>query len=114
MRQPTSSRRTMANDPSDILPLVERLREGDRQELTDVFQRHWDLLRRTVELRMDARLQGRGDASDVLQDAFLDAATHLDTFSPWLGAAALPLAAAGRRPAALDRPPAALGNQDAE
>ena len=29
---------------------------------------------------MDARLRGRVDASDVLQDAFLDAATHLDYF----------------------------------
>jgi hypothetical protein len=52
-----------ANDPSDTLPLIERLRNGDRQALTDLFQRHWDRLRRMVELRMDARLQGRVDAS---------------------------------------------------
>ncbi len=70
----------MANDPSDTVHLEERLREGDRQALTDLFQRHRDRLRRMVELRMDARLQGRVDASDVLQDAFLDAATHLDYF----------------------------------
>ena len=70
----------MANDPSDTLNLAERLRAGDRQALTDLFQRHRDRLRRMVELRMDARLQGRVDASDVLQDAFLDATTQLDTF----------------------------------
>ena len=70
----------MANDPSNTVHLVERLRAGDRQALTDLFQRHRDRLRRMVELRMDARLQGRVDASDVLQDAFLDAATQLDTF----------------------------------
>src|SRR5262245_5528146 len=70
----------MANDPSDTLHLIERLRAGDRQALTDLFQRHRERLRRMVELRMDARLQGRVDASDVLQDGFLDAATHLDTF----------------------------------
>ena len=70
----------MANDPSDTLHLVERLRGGDRQALTDLFQRHRDRLRRLVELRMDARLQGRVDASDVLQDAFLDAAAHLDWY----------------------------------
>ena len=29
---------------------------------------------------MDARLQGRVDASDVLQDAFLDAAARLDSY----------------------------------
>jgi RNA polymerase sigma-70 factor (ECF subfamily) len=33
-----------------------------------------------VELRMDARLQGRVDASDVLQDAFLDAAARLPSY----------------------------------
>jgi RNA polymerase sigma-70 factor, ECF subfamily len=70
----------MANDRSDTEHLVERLREGDRQALTDLFQRHRERLRRMVELRMDARLQGRVDASDVLQDAFLDAAAHLDWY----------------------------------
>ena len=70
----------MANDPSDTGQLVERLRAGDRQALTDLYQRHRDRLRRMVELRMDARLQGRVDASDVLQDAFLDAAAHLDWY----------------------------------
>jgi RNA polymerase sigma-70 factor, ECF subfamily len=70
----------MANEPSDTVHLVERLRAGDRQALTDLFQRHRDRLRRIVELRMDARLQSRVDASDVLQDAFLDAAARLDGY----------------------------------
>ena len=74
----------MANDPSDTVHLVERLRAGDRQALTDLFQRHRDRLRRLVELRMDARLRGRVDASDVLQDAFLDAAARLDGYG-WPG-----------------------------
>jgi RNA polymerase sigma-70 factor (ECF subfamily) len=69
-----------ASDTSDTQHLVERLRAGDRQALTDLFQRHRDRLRRMVELRLDARLQGRVDASDVLQDAFLDAAAHLDWY----------------------------------
>ena len=34
----------MANDPSDTIHLVERLRAGDRQALTDLFQRHRDRL----------------------------------------------------------------------
>lgn len=70
----------MPNDPSDTEQLVGRLRAGDRQALTDLFQRHQDRLRRLVELRMDARLQGRFDASDVLQDAFLDAAARVDSY----------------------------------
>jgi RNA polymerase sigma-70 factor (ECF subfamily) len=70
----------MANDPSDTVELVDRLRRGDRQALTDLFQRQRARLRRLVELRMDTRLQGRVDASDVLQDAFLDAAARVDSF----------------------------------
>ena len=70
----------MTNDPSNTDHLLERLRSGDRQALTDLFQRHRNRLRRMVELRIDAKLQGRVDASDVLQDAFLDAATYLDTY----------------------------------
>jgi RNA polymerase sigma-70 factor, ECF subfamily len=77
----------MANDPSDTVRLVERLRAGDRQALTDLFQCHRERLLRMVTLRMDARMHGRVDASDVLQDAFLDAATYLDNF---LGRSELP------------------------
>jgi RNA polymerase sigma-70 factor (ECF subfamily) len=70
----------MANYPRDTDHLAERLRAGDQQALTDLFQRHRDRLRRMVELRMDARLRGRVDDSDVFQDAFLDAAKYLDTY----------------------------------
>ena len=70
----------MPNDPTDTEQLVEKLRGGDRQALTDLFQRHRDRLRRMVELRMDPRLQSRVDASDVLQDAFLDVAARLDSY----------------------------------
>src|SRR5262245_41013905 len=70
----------MASDASDTGHIVDRLREGARQALTDLFQRHRDRLRRMVELCMDARLHRRFDPSDVLQDAFLDAAAHLDGY----------------------------------
>jgi RNA polymerase sigma-70 factor (ECF subfamily) len=70
----------MADDSSDTAHLLERLRGGDRQALTDLFQHYRDRLRRIVELRMDARLQRRVDASDVLQDAFLDAAARVDSY----------------------------------
>jgi RNA polymerase sigma-70 factor, ECF subfamily len=64
--------RIMNKPPSDTVHLVERLQAGDRLALVKIFQRHRDRLRRMVELRMDSRLQGRVDASDVLQDGFLD------------------------------------------
>jgi RNA polymerase sigma-70 factor (ECF subfamily) len=69
------------NDPpSETVRLLERLRAGDRRTLADLFQRHRDRLRRMVELRMDARLQGRVDASDVLQDGFLDLEKRVESY----------------------------------
>jgi RNA polymerase sigma-70 factor (ECF subfamily) len=69
------------NDPpSDTIHLFERLRVGDRGALAELFQRHRDRLRRMVELRMDARLQGKIDASDVLQDGFLDGAKRVESY----------------------------------
>src|ERR1700751_1087867 len=70
----------MNDSPSETVQLFERLRAGDRRALADLFQRHRDRLRRMVELRMDPRLQGRVDADDVLQDAFLDIVARLDSY----------------------------------
>jgi RNA polymerase sigma-70 factor, ECF subfamily len=70
----------MKDPPTETGHLLERLRAGDRRALADLFQRHRDRLRRMVELRMDARLQGRIDASDVLQDGFLDLAKRVDSY----------------------------------
>lgn len=70
----------MKESPSETVHLVERLRAGDGGALADLFQRHRDRLRRMVELRMDARLQGRIDASDVLQDGFLDLARRVENY----------------------------------
>src|SRR6266571_4038505 len=72
---------TVMNDPpSETVRLLERLRAGDRRALAELFQRHRDRLRRMVELRMDPRLQGRIDASDVLQDGFLDLANRVESY----------------------------------
>jgi len=60
----------MNDPPSESVHLLERLRAGDRRALADLFQRHRDRLKRMVEIRMDARLHGRIDASGVLQDGF--------------------------------------------
>jgi RNA polymerase sigma-70 factor, ECF subfamily len=70
----------MNDPPSETVRLVERLQAGDRRVLGDLFQRHRDRLRRMVELRMDPRLQGRIDASDVLQDGFLDLSKRVESY----------------------------------
>jgi RNA polymerase sigma-70 factor (ECF subfamily) len=54
--------------------LLRRAAAGDEAALAELFARHRERLRRMVGLRLDRRLQGRVDASDVLQEAYLDIA----------------------------------------
>jgi RNA polymerase sigma-70 factor (ECF subfamily) len=51
--------------------LLDAARNGNESALAVLFERHRDRLERMVRLRMDARLQGRVDPADVLQDAYL-------------------------------------------
>jgi RNA polymerase sigma-70 factor (ECF subfamily) len=45
-----------------------------------LLERHRKRLRRMVALRLDARLQGRVDASDVIQEAYLEASVRLPEY----------------------------------
>ena len=49
-----------------------RFRAGDPAAAGELFAASRDRLKRMVRLRLDRRLQARLDASDVLQEAFLD------------------------------------------
>lgn len=60
--------------------LIRRAVGGDTQALGELLDRHRKRLRRMVALRLDRRLQGRVDPSDVLQEACLDAARRLPEF----------------------------------
>src|SRR5882724_6830231 len=57
-----------SDDTSDLLG---RAQAGDAAARNELFSRHRARLRRMVEMRLDWRLQARLDASDVLQDAYL-------------------------------------------
>jgi len=57
--------------------LLEQAARGDPGALGTLLVRHGDRLRRMVALRMDRRLQGRIDASDVIQEAYLEASARL-------------------------------------
>src|SRR6185312_2806781 len=70
----------MEHASGDATDLIKQLRGGDRQSLAALFDRYRDRLRRMVELRIDARVRARLDASDVLQEAFLDVARDLDAY----------------------------------
>ena len=65
-----------SHETENMLDLLRRGVEGDRQVLSEVWDRHRERLRRVVKLRMDRRLQGRVDPSDVLQEAFIDFASR--------------------------------------
>jgi RNA polymerase sigma-70 factor (ECF subfamily) len=67
----------MTTNDSETPELLQRAGQGDPQALGDLFARHRDRLRRMVQLRLDRRLQGRIDPSDVLQDAYLEVARCL-------------------------------------
>ena len=54
---------------------------GDEVALSELFDEHRARLRRMVELRMDRRLKGRIDPSDVLQDAYVDLAKQLPNYA---------------------------------
>src|SRR5262245_20029910 len=53
--------------------LLARPRPGDPTALAALFDRYRDRLRHMVRLRLDRRLAGRLDTSDVIQEAYLEA-----------------------------------------
>jgi RNA polymerase sigma-70 factor (ECF subfamily) len=70
----------MENNSAEAVDLIERARAGDREALGALLARYRDRLRRMVELRLDTRLQARLDASDVVQDAYVEVAERLDEY----------------------------------
>jgi len=63
----------MASTSGESSDLLRRGGGGDPQALADLFTRYHTRLRRMVRLRLDRRLQGRVDPSDVLRLACADA-----------------------------------------
>jgi RNA polymerase sigma-70 factor, ECF subfamily len=70
----------MSNIPESNGELLNRLQEGDEGALAELFSEHRERLKRIVIVRMDRRLRGRADASDVLQEAYIDARQRLRHF----------------------------------
>lgn len=64
--------------PADVL--IQRAAGGDQSALAELFASHRDRMRNMVRVRLDRRLQGRVDPSDVLQDAYLDLAQKLPEY----------------------------------
>jgi RNA polymerase sigma-70 factor (ECF subfamily) len=71
----------VAQSPSEILREVRRAASGDRALWGDLLERHRARLRKVVALRLDPRLDGRVEPSDVVQEAFLDASRRLPEYA---------------------------------
>ena len=61
--------------------LLGRICAGEQRALGELLDTHRERLRRMVQLRLDRRLQGRIDPSDVIHEAFLDASRRLAEFA---------------------------------
>ena len=70
----------MCDESGEIADLLRAAAAGDKQALDQLFQRYRSRLKRMVRLRLNSRLQGRIDDSDVLQEAFLDASRKLGDY----------------------------------
>lgn len=70
----------MSSSPEDLEPLLGRAVAGDRDAWPAIVERVHSRLRRMVAVRLDARLTGRVDPSDVLQDTYVDALNQLSEY----------------------------------
>jgi RNA polymerase sigma-70 factor (ECF subfamily) len=67
-----------SGDNNDLLGQAQA---GDQHALGELFSRYRDRLRQMLHVRLDRRLQGRIDPSDVLQEAFLDVSKRLGEYA---------------------------------
>jgi RNA polymerase sigma-70 factor (ECF subfamily) len=70
----------MDSNSAESADLIERAQLGDREALNALLVRHRDRLCRMVEMRLDTRLQARLDASDVVQEAYVDVTARLEEY----------------------------------
>jgi RNA polymerase sigma-70 factor (ECF subfamily) len=64
-------------DADDVRRMLGQAAAGDAAGWRVLLDRYHDRLRRMVAVRLDPRLHGRFDPSDVLQDTYLDAHARL-------------------------------------
>src|SRR4051812_23252297 len=67
----------MAPSPDSLDELLQRALAGDSSALAGLFTRYRERLRRMIHLRLDRRLTGRVDASDILQDVYVEVSKRM-------------------------------------
>ena len=78
----------MTENSSSIKQLLKSSESDNQRELVELFEQNRQRLTQMVRLRMDRRLQGRVDAADVLQEAYLECAKR---FGEYLANPSMPL-----------------------
>jgi RNA polymerase sigma-70 factor (ECF subfamily) len=71
----------MNDDSGRVDELVRRATQGEEAALAELFASHRGRLRQMILLRLDRRVRGRVDPSDVLQDAYVDLAAKLPEYA---------------------------------
>jgi RNA polymerase sigma-70 factor (ECF subfamily) len=69
-----------ASDSAEVLALLSQAKAGEKQAFDRLFALCEGQLRRFVDLRLDPKLRPRVDASDIVQEAHLEAFRRLDDF----------------------------------
>jgi RNA polymerase sigma-70 factor (ECF subfamily) len=67
-------------EDAETVALLARLEAGDRAALDQLLARHRGLMWQLVDRRLDGRLRGRVDTSDIVQDAQVELARRIDDF----------------------------------
>jgi RNA polymerase sigma-70 factor (ECF subfamily) len=70
----------MTCDSSETRRVLEQAVQGNSAGWGELLARHRKRLRRMVALRLDRRLQGRIDASDVIQETYMEAWSRLPEY----------------------------------
>ena len=68
------------DDPAGLDAIALRARQGDQEALGELFESYRSRLARIARFRLDPRLSGRVDESDILQETYLRAAKRLTEF----------------------------------
>ncbi len=70
----------MSGDPVETQGLLERAREGNNSAFEELFNRHRARLQKAIAMRMDRRVAARVDASDILQETYMEAFKRLPKY----------------------------------
>ncbi len=73
----SQANRTSALQDLDLLRIAQA---GDESAFNELLLKYRERLRKMVELRMNPLLRSRLDASDVIQDAFMEAARERESY----------------------------------